>query len=151
MLTTGAGVIGNSQATLDDLAEFGGANHLPSPPSLAAWLGTTEHLLPAGFVTTPDRPTFVVLGTIEARKNHLLLLQVWERLIQRFGTASPRLLIIGQRGWECEQVFSLLDNSALLREAVVELSNCSDGALAGHLASLALSSSRALSRVTGCR
>ena len=102
---------------------------------LAAWLGTTERLLPAGSVITPDRPTFVVLGTIEARKNHLMLLQIWERLIQRFGTAAPRLLIIGQRGWECEQVFGLLDNSALLREAVVELSNCSDEALAGHLAS----------------
>lgn len=135
ILTTGAGVIGNSQATLDDLAEFGGANHLPSPPSLAAWLGTTERLLPAGSVTTPDRPTFVVLGTIEARKNHLMLLQIWERLIQRCGTAAPRLLIIGQRGWECEQVFGLLDNSTHLRKAVVELSNCSDEALASHLTS----------------
>ena len=135
ILTTGAGVIGNSEATLHDLAEFGRANSLPSPPTLAAWLGTTERLAPAGSCTTPDRPTFVILGTIEARKNHLMLLQIWERLIQQFDTEAPRLLIIGQRGWECEQVFNLLDQSALLRKAVVELSNCKDEALAGHLAS----------------
>jgi glycosyltransferase involved in cell wall biosynthesis len=134
VLTTGAGVIGNSQATLDELATFGRASHLPSLPSRAAWLGTTERLAPVGSVSTPDRPTFVVLGTIEGRKNHLMLLQIWERLIRRFNTDAPRLLIIGQRGWECEQVFNLLDQSAQLKKSVVELSNCSDEALAGHLA-----------------
>ena len=135
VLTTGAGVVGNSQATLDELATFGEANRLPSLPSLAAWLGTTERLAPAHPVSVPDRPTFVILGTIEARKNHLMLLRIWERLIQRLGTQAPRLLIIGQRGWECEQVFDLLDQSEMLRKAVVELSNCSDDALADHLAS----------------
>ena len=135
ILTTGAGVIGNSQATLEDLAEFGRANHLPSPPSLAAWLGTTERLSPSSSAVTPGRPTFVVLGTIEARKNHLMLLKIWERLIQKVGNKAPRLLIIGQRGWECEEVFDLLDNSALLSKAVVEISNCSDEALGRHLAS----------------
>jgi glycosyltransferase involved in cell wall biosynthesis len=102
---------------------------------LAAWLGTTERLSPSGSAVSTDRPTFVVLGTIEARKNHLMLLQIWERLILQFGIEAPRLLIIGQRGWECEQVFDLLDRSDLLRKAVVELSNCSDEALASHLAS----------------
>ena len=135
VLTTGTGVIGNSQATLDELAEFGRTNHLPSLPSVPAWLGTTERLAPSGFVAAPDRPAFVVLGTIEARKNHLMLLQIWERLIQQLGTEAPRLLIIGQRGWECEQVFNLLDQSDLLRKSVVELSNCGDEALAEHLAS----------------
>jgi glycosyltransferase involved in cell wall biosynthesis len=135
MLTTGAGVIGNSQATLDGLAEFGRTSGLPSPPTLAAWLGTTERLAPTGSVADPAQPTFVILGTIEARKNHLMLLHIWERLIQKFGSEAPRLLIIGQRGWECEQVFDLLDHSTLLGKAVVELSNCSDEALAGHLAS----------------
>lgn len=135
MLTTAVGVIGNSQATLDDLAEFGRANRLPSPPSLAAWLGTSERLAAGTTMSPPDRPTFVILGTIEARKNHLMLLQIWQRLIQLLGPEAPRLQIVGQRGWECDQVFDLLDNSAHLRKAVVELSNCGDEALARHLAS----------------
>ena len=130
VLTTGTGVIGNSQATLDELADFGRSAGLPSLPSVAAWLGTTERLAARADASAPDRPTFVVVGTIEARKNHLMLLQVWQRLVRRFGTNAPRLLIIGQRGWECEQVFDLLDRGETLREAVIELGDCTDEQLA---------------------
>lgn len=63
---------------------------------------------------------FVVLGTIEPRKNHLLLLQVWRQLIEELGLAAPRLVIIGQRGWECEQVVDLLDRCEVLRGVVLE-------------------------------
>jgi glycosyltransferase involved in cell wall biosynthesis len=56
-------------------------------------------------------------------------------LIDRLGTSAPRLLIIGQRGWEAESVFNLLDRSEKLRGHVVELSGCSDQELANHLAS----------------
>ena len=134
VLETGAGVIGNSQATLDDLSAFGKGLGLPVPPAVVAWLGT-EGLSPEGAGAAPDRPTFVILGTIEARKNHLMLLQVWQRLIRRLGPNAPRLLIIGQRGWECEQVFDLLDRGETLRDAVIELGDCTDEQLAAHLQS----------------
>ena len=42
-------------------------------------------------------PYFVVLGTIEPRKNHLLLLNLWSRLATTMET-PPRLLVIGARG-----------------------------------------------------
>jgi glycosyltransferase involved in cell wall biosynthesis len=45
------------------------------------------------------------------------------------------LLIIGQRGWECEQVFDLLDRSEVLKGAVTEIGDCDDAALAAYLAS----------------
>jgi glycosyltransferase involved in cell wall biosynthesis len=83
----------------------------------------------------PDRPTFVTLSTIEARKNHLMLLQLWSRLIDRMGGGAPRLLIIGQRGWEADRVFELLDHDEKLRGHVIELNRCSDQELAAHLAS----------------
>ncbi len=43
-------------------------------------------------------PYFVVCGTVEPRKNHLLLLNVWRRLCASPGTA-PHLIVIGSRGW----------------------------------------------------
>ncbi|NUT00765.1 MAG: glycosyltransferase family 4 protein [Sphingomonas sp.] len=132
VLTTGAGVIGNSQATLDELAEFGRQEGLPCPPSVAAWLGSAE--LPDGPSRMADRPTFVTLGTIEARKNHLLLLQVWTRLVRRLGSDAPRLLVIGQRGWESEQAVDLLERGGL-GDAVVEIGGCGDAELADHLRS----------------
>jgi glycosyltransferase involved in cell wall biosynthesis len=133
VLSTGAGVIGNSQATLDDLARFAADERLPRPPAVPAWLGTTpiRHAAVAG----PDRPTFVALGTIEARKNHLLLLEIWSRLAARLGAKAPRLLVIGQRGWEADEVFRILDGEEGLRGHVVELNHCSDEELARHLAS----------------
>jgi glycosyltransferase involved in cell wall biosynthesis len=134
VLTTAAGIVGNSQATLDDLAGFAREEALPTPPMLAAWLGV-DPLPQVEAATRPERPTFVTLGTIEGRKNHLLLLNIWSRLIDRFGAEAPRLFIIGQRGWEADEVFALLDRSEKLRGHVVELSRCTDGELARHLSS----------------
>lgn len=133
VLNSAAGVIGNSRATLDELAFFAREERLPSPPSVAAWLGTDPLAVPSG-AATAARPTFVVLSTIEARKNHMMLLDIWSRLIDRLGADSPQLLIIGQRGWEAEDVFNRLDRDSKLRGHVVELNDCSDADLARHLA-----------------
>lgn len=132
VLETGAGVIGNSHATLDELAAFAGAQGLTMPPSIAAWLGTTPLPSPVR-LSSPDRPTFVVLSTIEARKNHLFLIKLWTRLIDRLGPETPRLLIIGQRGWEADEAISLLDTDDRLRGHVEEIGGCDDRTLASHL------------------
>ena len=66
-------------------------------------------------------PYFIVVGTIEPRKNHLLLLQLWRDMI-RDDPNAPRLLVVGGRGWECEQVIDLLDRSPILRNHVAEIS-----------------------------
>ena len=43
------------------------------------------------------------------------------------GTAPPRLVVIGRRGWENEMVIDLLERSAALAPHVVELGDLSDG------------------------
>lgn len=134
VLTTAAGVIANSETTLSELAAFATAERLPNPPGLVAWLGADPLTMPQQ-VEKPGRATFIVLGTIEARKNHLMLLQIWSRLIDRLGSDTPLLLIIGQRGWEADPVFELLDRSEQLRGHVIELNHCSDEELAQHLVS----------------
>ena len=134
VLTSGIGVIGNSQATLDDLAAFAKSEKLEMPPSLAAWLG--KEVRPSVSPRPIEGPpSFVAIGTIEARKNHLLLLDVWSRLIDKMGSNTPKLVIIGQRGWEAEPVFDLIDNSEKLRSHVTELNHCSDEELERHLVS----------------
>lgn len=134
VLSTGSAVIGNSQVTIDDLEAFGAQERLPMPPHAVAWLGSDAE--PSRVpIRPPDRPTFVVLGTIEGRKNHGMLLRIWTRLIHSLGAAAPRLLIIGQRGWEADAVFKRLDNSKELKDHVVELNRCSDADIAHHLGS----------------
>lgn len=73
----------------------------------------------------PGSPYFVVLGTIEPRKNHLLLLNLWARLAAT-APAPPRLLVIGARGWENEQVVDMLERSRRLRGLVEEHNGLSD-------------------------
>ena len=134
LLLTARGVIGNSQSTLDDLAGFAVEQGLKMAPALAAWLGTDPLPAPAR-LAPPKRPSFIILGTIEGRKNHQMLLNIWSRLVGRFGREAPKLLVIGQRGWEAESVFHQLDKHETLGAHLVELNRCSDQELADHLAS----------------
>jgi len=82
---------------------------------------------PAPAATRPAKPYFVALGTIEPRKNHLLLLHVWRRWVEREGPeATPNLVLIGRRGWENENVLDLLDRCPALKGAVIEHGRLSD-------------------------
>jgi glycosyltransferase involved in cell wall biosynthesis len=68
------------------------------------------------------RPYFVCIGTIEPRKNHLLLLHLWRHLAETMPAESvPRLVIIGRRGWENEQVVDMLERCPTLKRYVEEL------------------------------
>jgi glycosyltransferase involved in cell wall biosynthesis len=132
-LLSAAGIIGNSQATLDELAAFADRQALTMPPSIAAWIAGKPVHKPASRGPAAQ-PYFVVLGTIEPRKNHKLLLDVWERLLSKRGRAAPKLLIIGARGWEATDIFRRLDDLGALREHVQEMGSCSDDELTDLLA-----------------
>jgi len=49
------------------------------------------------------------------------------------GAAAPKLVVIGQRGWECEQAIDLLDRCEALRGVVIEQNVCSDADVAAYL------------------
>jgi glycosyltransferase involved in cell wall biosynthesis len=134
VIESAAGVIGNSQATLDDLSCFAKQVGRPMPMSITAWISGGE------FRTQLKRrqisaPHFVVVGTIEGRKNHQLLLNVWRKIVAERGAESPTLVIVGQRGWQAERLFSQLDNLGLLQDHVLELGSCADNELAAWVAS----------------
>jgi glycosyltransferase involved in cell wall biosynthesis len=132
VLDTAAGGVANSQHTLDTLADFAKSEARPLPPSVVAWPGTPA--LPRIAKTTAPEPRFVILSTIEGRKNHALLLRVWRRLIASAGAVPvPKLVIVGRRGWEAEAVFAALD-SGEFGPSVVEVGALDDRRLAEVLA-----------------
>jgi glycosyltransferase involved in cell wall biosynthesis len=133
VLASAAGVIGNSQATVHDLADFAEKQHHSMPPSVVAWLGAED------FPHDPQtksggKPYFVVVGTIEGRKNHQLLLDIWRDLVADRRQEAPLLVIIGQRGWQANEVFDQLDRPGELEGHVLELGSCDDDDLAGWIA-----------------
>jgi len=81
---------------------------------------------PAGGPPLPAEPYFVILGTIEPRKNHLLLLHLWRDLAGRMGPRTPRLLVVGRRGWENENVVDILERCDALRDSVREMGQVPD-------------------------
>ncbi len=125
------GVIANSRETLKALQGYADKKALPLPPAIAAHLAPP--LLPPPGSNPLGRPYFVMLGTIEPRKNHWMVLQVWRHLIEKHGSEAPQLVVVGQRGWECENVVDLLERAAHVREHVIELPRCSDAQLATYL------------------
>ncbi|NRB02353.1 MAG: glycosyltransferase family 4 protein [Rhodobacteraceae bacterium] len=100
-------VLTNSQDTLDrTLGALSGWGYEPR--------GHVAHLGVAPVQPDPkalpnsarlDGPYFVALGTVEPRKNHAFLLDIWEEL----GEEAPHLVIIGARGWADQSLFDRLD------------------------------------------
>jgi glycosyltransferase involved in cell wall biosynthesis len=133
VLISAAGVIGNSQATMNDLESFAAEQGKAIPPSTIAWISGTGFR--AGVPPKQaSRPHFITVGTIEGRKNHQLLLDLWGRLVADAGEGAPILLIVGQRGWQADRVFQQLDDLGDLQDHVRELNECDDAELASWIA-----------------
>lgn len=136
-LQLGAGIITNSAVTLDELQRYAASAGITFPPAAVASLAPP--VLPAPGRPLLAQPYFLMIGTIEPRKNHTLLLQLWRRLVQTHGDRAPHLVIVGRRGWECENVVDLLERCEQLRGFVHERADCDDGELAtwlGHARAL---------------
>jgi glycosyltransferase involved in cell wall biosynthesis len=135
VLKHGAGVITNSQASLDALHDFAIQRGLNLPPAVTALLGVDliDARMAQGMARPMPSPYFVVVSTIEGRKNHLLLFKVWRRLVEKLGTKAPRLVVIGRRGWEAESAMDLLDRCEPLKGTVIEKPYCSDAELVCYL------------------
>jgi glycosyltransferase involved in cell wall biosynthesis len=82
----------------------------------------------------PPVPYFLYVGNIEPRKNLLFLLEVWRRLIERYGAGAPRLVIAGRRAWESENIVDVLERSRSLAPFLAEASDLTDAGLARLMA-----------------
>lgn len=137
-LISAKGIIVNSKVTEKVLSDFGASIQRNLPSTAIAHLGaelSQSHSQKNNTFINPiedslqgnlNSPYFVVLGTIEPRKNHLLLLYIWKKLINIMGKKAPRLVILGRRGWECEHVTRMLDRCTLFQGFIFEWDRCSD-------------------------
>lgn len=121
------GILANSAATLATIRPWI-ARVGRSPHTAIAHLGIEDHRDARQAVPPPaGRPYFVCIGTIEPRKNHLLLLNIWRRLATLHGAeAIPKLILIGRRGWENEQIVDMLDRCTALKGCVEEYAGLPD-------------------------
>jgi glycosyltransferase involved in cell wall biosynthesis len=82
--------------------------------------------------TPPDIKEDYVLcvGTIEVRKNGILLLRAWQQLLKDETLCVPKLVFCGKLGWRVAEFTNLLNADPRLRARVDIISSPSDAALA---------------------
>lgn len=104
------------------------------------------HAAPLGVAPAPPRPAllppdldltrryFLALGTVEPRKDHLLLLDVWRGFHGAMAPADiPRLIICGRRGWGGSQLFDRLATDPAIGATIRVLPGLPDGAVSALL------------------
>jgi glycosyltransferase involved in cell wall biosynthesis len=138
----GEALVANSAATLNALKQHAEKHTSIVPSSTVAFLAP-YHFQARDDVQSgiPDQPLavaqsihnsrphpyFVILGTIEPRKNHALLLKVWEALLAQFPEdVVPDLVVIGQSGWHSEDIELQLRDTATYKGRVHWMQKCSD-------------------------
>ncbi len=77
-----------------------------------------------------DKPFAVYCSTIEARKNHIMLLRVWQKLMPILGGRLPMLVLCGRWGWKVGEVRQFLAAHPEIGQKVVFLTGISDAQLA---------------------
>lgn len=125
-------VLVNSRHTSQRFEAFCAAHALTAPPSAALLVGVEDAFRQAalpprngvGAPWFPD-PYFVSVGTIEPRKNHLLLLHLWRSFAHQ-GIDAGKLVLIGRRGSNSRSVADFLDRNRTLRDRVIELGDVRD-------------------------
>lgn len=123
-----------SMSTERDLKRYCNEIGCSVPPTLVTQLGTSfdesslraNEELPA--CALQDAPYVLFVSTIEGRKNHKYMFDIWRLLIER-GIEVPRLVCIGRLGWRAEAFLTNLLETDYL-DGLIELrEDVSDEAL----------------------
>lgn len=74
-------------------------------------------------------PYLLFVSTIEIRKNHELIYEVYLKLLSQGVENLPKVYFIGKRGWKVEKLLHYLDNDDRIKDKIVLLNNVSDSQL----------------------
>ncbi len=118
-----------SENSRRDLEWFGRMGGLAVPELKVLRLGDDFGTEESPVARLEGHPFVLSVGTLEGRKNHYLLYQVWRRLAER-GTRPPRLVLAGRPGWLSRDLLAQVQADPLVRGTIVVLSEATDAELA---------------------
>lgn len=73
-----------------------------------------------------QRDYVLVVSTIEIRKNHKLIIKVWEKLREEFGEATPYLAFVGKWGWEIDDLRTYINENGYIDDWLFIFNGISD-------------------------
>ena len=127
-------VVAISQTSRDDFLALMRETGAPQPPVDVVHLGTDldvpERAIRPPLASLEDREFVLCVSTIEARKNHDVLYNAWDRLAERHGDALPPLVIVGMVGWGVADLLFRMRVNPRLKDRILILDNLADGELA---------------------
>ena len=121
-----------TRITLDKFLAESGARAIPTatvplahsltgpPSSVQSWPKTLQRLKGREFVS--------YVSTVEGRKNHAYVVNVWRRLIEE-GVDMPDLVFVGRKGWRINGLMDLLDGTRYLNGRVHIVHDLTDAEL----------------------
>jgi glycosyltransferase involved in cell wall biosynthesis len=122
-----------SQSTASDLEVFCKRLSLKVPSMSVIRLG--DNIIDPEIVKKSTKPSeritedfIATVGTIEIRKNHMLLYYVY-KLAQEKGIDLPQLVIVGSRGWLSGDFQYLAENDPKIKDKIIILDNVNDASL----------------------
>jgi glycosyltransferase involved in cell wall biosynthesis len=136
MLPQAGVLLAISQSTAADVETYAASHDIPLPgPVLPIPIGTGSVPPPSSGPRPPHLPAAgsyaLFVSTIEARKNHALLFNVWRRLLAEMPREEvPRLVFAGRLGWMVGDLIQQIDNTDFLDGHVVIVEDPSDADLA---------------------
>jgi glycosyltransferase involved in cell wall biosynthesis len=125
-----------SQATAADVEDYARQHGLTlATPVLPIPIGTGFSVAPKP-TASPRRPlpapdTYaLIVGTIEARKNHMLAFRVWQRLLQDLPAERvPALVFAGRIGWLVQDLMQQIANTDHLHGRLIVIQSPTDAEL----------------------
>lgn len=137
VLDTACRVPSISSSSRNDLVAYAAAHGAPAPAGSVT--GLPCGITPGRYDTSVrpwPRPYALFVGTVEARKNHLLVFNTWRELIAKYGAdAVPDLVCVGRLGWHADEFLRAYVETGGLGGKVSLLStSVSDGELAAFYA-----------------
>lgn len=117
----------NSQFTLNETRRVFG-DKVKKIPSDYFYLGCDFAFNSSADCFPLHEGSYLMVGTIEPRKNHLYVLDAFHSMWEAGSCAC--LVIVGKIGWKCESVMDRINNSKYLNSNLFLYNNASDSDLA---------------------
>lgn len=73
-----------------------------------------------------SQPFVVSVSSIQVRKNHQLLYQLWRRFAEERRTGVPRLAIVGAKGWLANDLIYQIERDPLVKDSIMILNHADD-------------------------
>lgn len=125
----------NSNYTKTELTNYYHKNNLTPPPMQVITLGCDLHnkaktILGGDSINKLiTEPYLLFVSTIEIRKNHQLIYEMYLKLLKQGADNLPKIYFVGRRGWKVDDLLHQLDNDERIQDKIILLNNITDNQL----------------------